>query len=104
MKIKEEDTKLMMSKKDKIQNSVAKCVFTWGKEEKNFRRKLESKDDLAAVSQEGEKVRRKVWNIQGKWIIYKFQTDVSLLWSSLTAHSSMSGEGVFNHAEQFMTQ
>ena len=28
MKIKEEDTKLMMSKKDKIQNSVAKCVFT----------------------------------------------------------------------------
>lgn len=48
----------MMSKKDKIQSSVAKCVFTQGKEEKNFRRKLESKDDLAAISQEGEKVRR----------------------------------------------
>lgn len=48
----------MMSKKDKIQSSVAKCVFTRGKEEKNFRRKLESKDDLAAISQEGEKVRR----------------------------------------------
>lgn len=46
----------MMSKKDKIQSSVAKCVFTRGKE--NFRRKLESKDDLAAISQEGEKVRR----------------------------------------------
>lgn len=28
IKIKGEDTKLMMSKKDKIQNSVAKCVFT----------------------------------------------------------------------------
>ena len=28
IKIKEEDTKLMMSEKDKIQNSAAKCVFT----------------------------------------------------------------------------
>lgn len=48
IKIKEEDTTLMLSA-DKILSSAAKCVFKWGKGEKNAR-KLGSKDDLAEVS------------------------------------------------------
>lgn len=42
----------MLSADDKILSSAAKCVFKWGKEEKNSR-KLGSKDDLAEVSMGG---------------------------------------------------
>lgn len=75
----------MMSKKDKILNSAAKCVFKWGKEEKTFR-KLGSKEDFPEVSM-GRTGEGRIRIHKGKWTICKFQTDVSVLRSSPIAQT-----------------